>query len=50
MWCPFFFLWFFFVATSRGYIQHYRQVSVLQNVHQSFRLFPRPEEVEMQSV
>lgn len=37
-------------ATSRGYIEHYRQVSVLQNIHQPFRLFPRPEAVEMQSV
>lgn len=46
----FFFLCFFFVATSCGYIQHYRQVSVLQNVHQPLRFVPRPEEVEMQPV
>lgn len=46
--CVFFF--FSFAATSCGDIQHHRQVSVLPNLHQPFRLLPRPEEVEVQLV
>lgn len=37
-------------ATSCSDIQHHRQVSVLQNLHQPLRLFPRPAEVEVQPV
>lgn len=34
-------------ATTCGDIQHHRQVSVLQNLHQPIRLIPGPEEVEV---
>lgn len=40
----------FLVATSCGDIQHHRQVSVLQNIHQPLRLLLGPEEVEVQPV
>lgn len=37
-------------AASCGDIQHHRQVSILQNLHQPLCLFPWPEEVEVQPV
>lgn len=39
---------FFPAAASCGHIQHHREVSLLQNLHQPLCLVPGPEEMEVQ--